>query len=77
MHCTEDEFDEMSTRERLAEALRDENGLRPTGAALDVLMAAYEACNEVDGLHAQQFRPASPKPEAYAARVIKWLAFFQ
>lgn len=42
-------FGEMSLRDRLAEALLDENGLRPTTAALDVLESVVRALDEVDG----------------------------
>lgn len=37
-----------SQRERIAEALLDENGLRPTEAALDVIMAVVEATDRLD-----------------------------
>lgn len=41
-------FGELDLRDRLAAALLDESGLRPTNAALEVLMVVVAALDEVD-----------------------------
>jgi hypothetical protein len=41
-------------RNRVAEALLDGNGLPPTRAALDVIMAVVRATEKTDELHGQQ-----------------------
>jgi hypothetical protein len=41
-------FGEMDVRDRIAEALLDANGLHPTTAALDVIMAVIDATDRLD-----------------------------
>lgn len=63
-------FGELSQRDRLAEALLDENGLRPTDAALDVLLVAVAALDETDEKWDHPYEPV-PSISNYAFRVRK------
>lgn len=60
------EFLNASKREQLAEILRDENGLAPTDAALDVIMAVIESTNKTDALWGESEQPNSPTAWHYA-----------
>lgn len=57
-------------RNRVAEALLDENGLPPTQAALDVIMAVVRATERTDEVHglamAERSRGGSPRLNRYA-----------
>lgn len=58
---------ETTVAERLADALRDENGLAPTSAALYVLAKVVDALNEVDARWAHRYLPGNPSVTDYAA----------
>lgn len=55
---------------RLGEALKDENGLLPTGGAIDVLAGVIAALNATDERWAEKSRPGIPSVTDYAAGVI-------
>lgn len=66
-------FGELDVRERIAIALLDENGLRPTQAALDVIMATIEACDNQDEYWSDAKKPGVSSPFDYADMVIDHL----
>lgn len=58
---------ETTVAERLADALRDENGLAPTAPAIYVLTKVVDALNEVDARWAHRYLPGNPSVTDYAA----------
>lgn len=60
-------FGELDVRERIAIALLNENGLQPTNAALDVIMAVVEATDRLDASWPGDAATPSP-PMAWYAR---------
>lgn len=63
-----------SQRERIAEALLDENGLRPTEAELDVIMTVVYSCDYDDQQWADHDYPGSPDVVFYASHAESGLA---
>jgi hypothetical protein len=59
-----DELFEGTRADRIGEALRDENGLRPTAAALDVIMAVIRETERTDEHHGRK-RTDSPTPSLH------------
>lgn len=62
------EWFDASTRDRIAEALLDENGLRPTDAMMDVLMDIIDALEDTD---ANWIATDAPKRKDYAESVFR------
>lgn len=67
------EWFDASTRDKLAEALTDENGLRPTEAALDVILAVVAATDDVDQNYTGRGAPTAVR---YASAARHALAYF-
>ncbi|MCX2931389.1 hypothetical protein ORI20_13980 [Mycobacterium sp. CVI_P3] len=61
-------------RGQLADVLADENGLRPTAAAMDVLATVITALQDTDLTWALNSMPATPQARVYAASVMGDLA---
>lgn len=59
--------------ERLRDALRDENGLLPTNAATDVMIAALLAMERIDEKWSERGFPGVPSTTDYAAGAVKFL----
>jgi len=57
-------------REELARVLADENGLPPTGAALDVLGTVITALQDRDLIWAEHSKPGTPSTRVYAGDVV-------
>lgn len=55
-----------SVREALRQVLRDENGLPPTLAATDVIMAVVESINYTDERHSPNHADLAPTFKRYA-----------
>lgn len=62
------EFLNADRQEQLREVLRNENGLAPTSNALEVIMAAIKATDDLDAAWTNM--PATPTVDAYRDRVI-------
>lgn len=65
--------DERPLRERLRDVLRDGNGLPPTNAMADVLIAVLFAADRTDEKWSERGFPGVPSTTDYAAGVVKFL----